>query len=214
MLQKAKIHKHLDSKHSKPILGRQIHQWLLNMQEISQWLLKVGRLYEIVLYLLFISLHDHCWRWDLGLYRPLCWLRMAVVLSGSMTLLTCLIVKDLREGKILVGYDWFLPHPPKLPSRLGPLLLCWNFLPFPHFLVTYTSFSVLIRGHCRRKKTNSCVSNIDILYGHICTLQTVIFPSAQLLSIRLELDAWDLLSSNLETLERDLSSFYNHEGVS
>lgn len=211
MLQKAKIHKHLDSKNSKSIIGRQIHQWLLNMKETTQWLLKVGRLYEIILYLFFISLHDHWWRWDLSLYRPLCWLWMAVISSGSMTLLTSLFVKDLRKGNILDGYDWFLLHPPKLPSTLGPLLLCWGILPFPHFLlVTYTSFSVLIRGHCRRK----CVLNIDTLYGHVCTLQTVIFPSAWLLSIRLELDVWSLLSLNPETFECDLSSFYNCEGVS
>lgn len=70
---------------------------------------------------------------------------------------------------------------------------------FPVSLAHPPLLASVLGGHHRGKEPNSCVLNIDILYGRVSDLQTGIFPSAWLLSIRLGLGDWVLLSSNPKT---------------
>lgn len=129
VLIESKIQKCLESNSTKLIPGRWIHQWLLNMSKTAPWLLKVERLYQIVLYLVFISLHDQCWGWSTGLNKPL-----------YPWLLSHFIFKDLRKIKFsLVIIDYYIISLNCPPHQLSFLL----FLASLHFSIYFLSHALL-----------------------------------------------------------------------
>lgn len=89
-------------------------------------------------------------------------------------------IQGLKERKILLGCYWLLPHLPKLSSRQTPSYSSGlpSFSPFSscHIHSFYHSY----QGDIADGKNLIYVLNIDILYSHAWTLETVIFPSAWL----------------------------------